>query len=112
MDTKAIGLWTFFGGMVLALVTVFVNLGGWASHVLIILGLVAGFFHHHFRDNLLTLGVTYLALSVAQNSTADLLLIGPYIADITAAWVRFLGPVVLMAFMVWAGAFLISGKKR
>ena len=111
MDTKTIGLWSFFIGMVLALTTVFLNLGEWASQVLIILGLLAGFFHHKIKDELLSLGVIYLALSAVANSANDLIALGPFISNIATAWVSFLGPVVLVAFMVWGGAFLMVNKE-
>ena len=111
MDTKAIGLWSFFIGMVLALITVFVNLGEWVFQVLIILGLLAGFFHQKIKDELLSLGVIYLALATVANSANELIAFGPFISGIAAAWVSFLGPVVLMAFMVWGGAFLMVNKE-
>ena len=111
MNTKAIGLWSFFIGMVLALITVFINLGEWSSQILIILGLLAGFFHHKIKDELLSLGVIYLALAAVANSANGLIALGPFISSIATAWVSFLGPVVLVAFMVWGGAFLMVNKE-
>ena len=49
MNTKTIGLWAFFIGMVLALLTVFVSLGSWVTQVLLLLGILAGFFHHKIK---------------------------------------------------------------
>ncbi len=111
MMTKKIGLWAFFVGMALALATVFIALGDWAFQVLILLGFLAGFFHQHLRENLITLGITYLVLAAVAGSMGDLLYIGPYISEIAAAWVRFLGPVVLTAFMVWGSASLMAKKQ-
>ena len=93
--------------MVLALVTAFVDLGDWLFQVLIILGVLAGIFHQKIKEELVTLGVVYLALSVSPDSMNRLILVGPIISDIVAAWVRFLGPVVLTVFTLWGGAFLV-----
>jgi len=111
MDTKMIGIWSFFIGMVLAVATVFVNLGDWIYQVLIILGILAGFFHHKIKNEIVTLGIIYLGLNAVSVSMNDLIAVGPFISDIVAAWVRFLGPVVLTAFMVWGGAFLMVNKE-
>jgi hypothetical protein len=111
MDTKVIGLWALFIGMVLAMVTVFVDLGAWVTQVLIILGILAGFFHN-FKDDLVTLGVVYLGLSAAAGSMSELAAVGTIISDLVAAWVTFLGPVVLTAFMIWGGAKLVTGKAK
>jgi hypothetical protein len=107
-----IGLWAFFIGMVLALITAFVDLGGWVTQVLIVLGMVAGALHQKIRDELLTLGVIYLALSVATDSVRDLIGFGAIISSVVAAWVRFLGPVVLTAFMMWGAAFLMVNRSK
>ena len=111
MDTKMIGTWSFFIGMVLALATVFVNLGEWISQVLIILGILAGVFHHKIKDELVPLGIIYLALAAAAGSMGDLIALGPFISDIAGAWVGFLGPVVLIAFLIWGTPFLMVNKK-
>ncbi len=112
MSTKTIGTWSFFIGMVLAVATVFVNLGEWISQALIILGILAGFFHHKIKNELIALGVIYLGLVAASGSMGDLIALGPFISDIVAAWVSFLGPVVLTAFMIWGGAFLLVNKEN
>jgi hypothetical protein len=109
MNTKNLGLWAFFIGMVLAMATVFWELDGWATQVLIVLGVLAGFFHT-FKENLVLLGVVYLALSSAAGSMSELVAVGPVITDIVSAWVSFLGPVVLTAMMIWGGAKLMAGK--
>ena len=111
MDTKMIGTWSFFIGMVLALATVFVDLGEWISQLLIILGILAGFFHQKLKDELVTLGVVYLGLAAASGSMSDLIGVGPFISDIVAAWLAFLSPVVMTAFMIWGGAFLMVNKE-
>jgi hypothetical protein len=95
--------------MVLALAAAFFDLGAWAAQVLIVLGILTGVFHFG-KDDLIPLGVIYLALAAAANAMDELVLIGPYITDIVSAWVGFLGPVVLMALMLWGGALLV-GKK-
>jgi len=110
MDAKSIGLWSFFIGLVLALAAVFVNLGEWVTQVLIVLGILTGIFHFN-KDDLVPLGVIYLALVAAAGSMDELIAIGPYISDIVAAWVGFLGPVVLIALMLWGGPFLIAKAK-
>ncbi len=109
MNTKIIGMWSFFIGLVLAMATVFVDLGDWAAQVLIVLGLLAGGFHI-VREDLVILGVSYLALAAVSETAGELVAIGPYISDIAGAWVGFLGPVVLIAFMIW-GAPLLMVKK-
>lgn len=109
MNTKTIGLVAFFAGMVLAMTGVFWELGAWAAQVLIILGVLAGFFHT-FKDNLVLLGVVFLALSAAAGSMGELFAIGPVVTDLVSAWVSFLGPVVLTAMMIWGGAKLMAGK--
>ncbi|MEN8242281.1 MAG: hypothetical protein ABFS17_10200 [Chloroflexota bacterium] len=109
MNSKLIGLWAFFIGMVLAVATVFWDLGEWVVQVLIILGALAGFFHT-FKDNLVLLGVVYLALSAAASSMSELAAVGPVITDLVTAFVSYLGPVVLTAMMIWGGAKLMADK--
>ena len=112
MNTKMIGTLSLFIGMVLAVATVFVNLGDWIYQVLIILGILAGFFHQKIKKELVPFGIIYLGLAAVSGSMGDLILFGPYISDIVAAWVRFLGPVLLTAFMIWGGAFLMVNKEN
>jgi hypothetical protein len=109
MNTKLIGLWAFFIGMVLAVSTVFWELGEWATQVIIILGALAGFFHT-FKDNLVLLGVIYLGLTAAASSMSELIAVGPIITDLVIAFVSFLGPVVVTAMMIWGGAKLTAEK--
>ena len=111
MNTKTIGLLAFFSGMVLAVVTVFWDLGEWVIQVLIILGVIAGFFHT-FRDRLVLLGVVYLTLSAAAGSMKELAVVGAVITDLVTAWVGFLGPVALTAMMIWGGAKLMAGDEK
>ena len=111
MDTKVFGILSFFAGLILSLATVFVNLGDWTTQVLIILGILVGVFHRHLRENLVRSGIIYLALAAAAGSMRDLIAVGPYIADIVAAWVSFLGPVVLTTFMMWGSPYLFSKRK-
>lgn len=111
MKMKTIGLWTFFAGMVLALINVFFNLGAWVTQALILLGIAAGAFHF-YRQDLLTLGITYLALGAAASSLEALAFIGPTTTKLVTAWVSYLGPVVVTAFMLWGGAYLITGKRK
>jgi len=110
MDTKLIGLWSFIIGMILALANVFVSLGDWVIQVLIILGLLTGVFHFD-KNDLVPLGVIYLALAAVAGSMSELIAIGPYISGIVTAWVGFLGPVVLIALMLWGAPFLIVKGK-
>jgi hypothetical protein len=111
MNLKTIGLVAFFAGMVLALAGAFWELGDWAVQVLIVLGVIAGFFHT-FKDRLVLLGIVYVSLSFAASSMEELIAIGPVITDIVTAWVGFLGPVVLTAMMVWGGAILMADKSE
>jgi hypothetical protein len=108
MDTKMIGTWSFFIGMVLAVVTVFLDMGEWISQVLIILGILTGFFHQKIKDELVSIGIIYLTLAGVAGSMGGLIAVGPFISDIAAAWVGFLGPVVLTAFLIWGTPFLIT----
>lgn len=109
MNTKVIGIWSFFIGMVLALATVFFDLGAWVTQVLIILGILTGIFHFN-KDDLVPLSVIYVALFAAANSMDALFAVGPTITQIVSAWVAFLGPVVLMALMLWGGPLLLTKK--
>jgi hypothetical protein len=86
-------------------------IGLWATQVLIILGVLAGFFHT-FKNDLVTLGIVYLGLRAAAGSMGELIAVGLIISDLVAAWVGFLGPVVLTAFMIWGGARLVTGKAK
>jgi hypothetical protein len=110
MDTKSIGLWSFFIGLVLALTAVFLNLGEWVTQVLFILGILTGVFHFN-KNDLISLSVIYLALAAVAGSLDEMIVVGPYISDIVAAWVGFLGPVVLATLMLWGGPFLITKVK-
>jgi hypothetical protein len=111
MNSKTIGLVAFFAGMVLALAGVFLELGGWTVQVLIVLGVLAGFFHT-FKDKLVLLGVVYLSLAAAGGSMSELFVVGQVITEIVHAWVGFLGSVVLTAMMVWGGANFMAGKAQ
>jgi hypothetical protein len=110
MMTKTIGLWSYLIGIVLALATVFVTLGDWTIQVLIILGILAGVFHHN-SDDLVPLGIIYLVLAVVASSMGDLIAVGDYISAIATAWVGFLGPVALTAFLIWGTPLLLVKKK-
>jgi hypothetical protein len=108
--TKMIGLWAFIIGLVLAIFTVFVDLGNWVVQVLLLLGILTGIFHD-IRKDIVRLGIIYLALSAVSGALKDLVLVGPVITDIVAAWVGFLGPVVLTALLVWGTPYLLIRKK-
>ena len=107
---KKIGLWSFMVGLVLAVATVFIDLGNWANQALIILGILTGIFHD-FKNDLIRLGIVYLALSAASDTLQNLIGIGPVFTDIAEAWVRFLGPVVLTALLVWGTPYLLTKRK-
>ena len=108
--TKQIGLWAFLIGLVLAIATVFVDFGEWILQVVIILGILTGIFHD-FRDDLVRLGIIYLALSAASDALQNLAAIGPILTEIVEAWVTFLGPVVLTALLIWGTPLLLARKK-
>lgn len=110
MDTKTVGFWAFFLGMLLAITTAFFDLGAWSTQVLIVLGMLAGGFHQKIKEERIALGVIYIVLSFAAHSMNDLLLVGSIISEIVSAWVQFLGPVVITTFMIWGGAFLVVNK--
>jgi hypothetical protein len=112
MNTKIIGTWSFFIGMILALTTVFVDLGAWIIQTLIILGILTGLFHKKIKKELVPFGIIYLGLAAVSSSMDRLILFGPYISDIVSAWVRFLGPVLLTAFVIWGGTFLVVNKEN
>ncbi len=107
MLTKLIGVWAFILGLVLAMATVFFDLGGWAAQVLIVLGILVGVFHP-IRREILPLGMVYLALTFAASSMDGLSFVGPVVTDITTAWVGFLGPVVLTAMLMWGSPYLMA----
>ncbi len=107
MSTKQIGVWAFIIGLVLAMVTVFFDLGSWVVQVLIVLGILVGIFHP-IRKDVLPLGVVYLTLAATAAAMNQLLFIGPIITDIASAWVGFLGPVVLTAMLMWGSPYLMA----
>ena len=111
MNTKIIGLWSYLIGMILAMATVFVDMGDWTAQALIVLGILVGFFHHD-SDDIIPLGLIYLVLVVAADAMSDLAVIGSYVSDLATAWVNFLGPVVLTVFLIWGTPLLLKGKKR
>ena len=108
--TKMIGLWAFIIGLVLAILTVFVDLGDWVVQVLLLLGILTGIFHDMKKD-IARLGIIYLALLAVSGALKDLVLIGPVITNIVTAWVGFLGPVVLTALLIWGTPYLLVRKK-
>lgn len=108
--TKMIGLWAFIIGLVLAIATVFVDLGDWVVQVLLLLGILTGIFHDIKKD-IVRMGIIYLALSAVSSALKDLVLIGPVVTDIVTAWIGFLGPVVLTALLVWGTPYLLIRKK-
>lgn len=107
MKTKTIGLWAFLLGLALSMLTAFFDLGSWTVQVLIVLGILVGLFHP-IRKEFVPLGVIYLVLNTAAASADGLYLIGPFITAVAAAWTKFLGPVVLTAFLMWASPYLIA----
>ena len=107
MDSKMIGVWAFIIGLVLAMATVFFDLGSWVAQALIILGILVGIFHP-IRKEVLPLGMVYLALTVAFSSMDELLFLGPIVTEIASAWVGFLGPVVLTAMLMWGSPYLMA----
>lgn len=114
MDMKAVGKWSYLVGIVLAVFSVFVDAltAPWAIQLLLILGVLVGFFHHS-ADDILTLGMIYLGLNFAADSLdAFLGPVGGFITDIAGAWVGFLGPVVLITFMVWGTPKLLGLNKE
>lgn len=110
MEPEKIGLWAYLIGIVLAMATVFVDMGDWATQALIVLGILVGFFHHD-SDDIIPLGLIYLVLVVAADAMSDLAVIGSYVSDLATAWVNFLGPVVLITFMIWGTPLLLVRKK-
>jgi 4-hydroxybenzoate polyprenyltransferase len=94
-------------GLALAMISVFVDLGGWVTQVLIILGILVGLFHP-IRKEIVPLGVVYLALTFSAASIGELVVIGPYVSEIASAWAAFLGPVVLTAMLLWGAAYLVT----
>jgi hypothetical protein len=110
MNTKIIGLWSYLIGIVLAMATVFVDLGDWATQALIVLGILVGFFHHD-SDDIIPLGLIYLVLVTAAETMGELVAIGSYVSDLAMAWVNFLGPVVLITFLIWGTPLLLVRKK-
>ncbi|MBW8010306.1 MAG: hypothetical protein FVQ83_03555 [Chloroflexi bacterium] len=111
MDTKIIGTWSYLICLVLAMLTVFVRVGDWSVQVLIILGILAGGFHHK-KGDLIRIGLAYLVLRMAGETMGELIAVGPYISDIVTAWVNFLGPVVLTAYLIWGTPQLIAAKNK
>ena len=107
MDSKLLGTWAFIVGLILALLTVFVDLGSWVQQVLIVLGILVGVFHP-VGKKFVTLGVVYLGLLATAAAMNELLYLGELITAIATAWVGFLGPVVLTSFMLWASSSLFS----
>lgn len=99
MDTGTIGKWSYIIGMLLAVVGAFVALGDTVGQVLIVLGIAAGLWH--VGDDVANLGLTYLGLAAVAGSIGGLAVVGGYVTDIATAWVGFLGPVVLTAFLAW-----------
>ncbi len=110
MMTKQIGFLSFMIGLVLAIVAVFIDLGDWVTQLLIILGILTGLFHD-IKNDVIRLGVIYLALAATAGALQNLVLIGPVVTDIVNAWLGFLGPVVLTAVLVWGTAYLFKRKK-
>jgi len=107
---KMIGTWSFLLGLVLAISTVFWELGEWTSQVLILLGILVGIFHE-IKDDFMRLGIIYLSLWAASDALQNLVAIGPILTEIVTAWVGFLGPVVLTAMLLWGSPYLLTRKK-
>jgi hypothetical protein len=88
---------------------VFFDLGGWAEPVLIFLGILVGAFHP-VRKEVVPLGIIYLSVVAAAASMDALPYLGPIITQLATAWAAFLGPVVLMAMLLWGAPFLMAKK--
>ena len=114
MDMKQIGKWAYIAGAALAALGVFIDAltEDWAVLVLIILGILVGAFHHNAED-IVPLGLVYLGLNLAADSMGSFLdPVGGFVTDIVSAWVAFLGPVVLITFMIWGTPKLLGLNKE
>lgn len=113
MDLKQIAKWSYIVGAALAVLSALIESlqAEWMSILLVILGIIVGAFHHTAED-ILPLGMIYLSLNLAADSMDTFLdPLGGFITDIVNAGVSFLGPVVLVTFMIWGFPKLITSGK-
>lgn len=97
MDSKTIGKYAFWAGLILAVVVALVpeeNMSEWAVWVMIILGLVGGYLRVSEKSETHFFVMT-MALALFSNSLGDLPTIGDFITDILAGVVTFLGAAVI-----------------
>lgn len=109
MDMKQIGKWAYIAGVALAALSALIESlqVEWMATLLVILGIIVGAFHHS-ADDIVPLGMVYLGLHFAAGSMGSFLdPVGGFVTDIVNAGVGFLGPVVLVTFMIWGFPKLI-----
>lgn len=104
MDMKTVGRWSYLIGMIFAVFSVFVPVltAPWAVQLLIVLGIIAGIWFVD-SDDVINHGLTYLGLQAVATTMDNLVAVGPFVTGIATAFLGFLGPVVLTAFLMWGG---------
>lgn len=100
MDMKALGKWSYLIGLVLVIVTAFVDLGEWVALTLVILAVLAGLFHAT-EGELTNYGVRYLTLVLVAATLGEFPFIGEYITAIASGMVGFFGPAILTMLLVF-----------
>lgn len=94
MDTKMIGKWVFVAGFVLAVVAAFVPSLTWLTLVLVLLGVLGGWFRVS-KESETGFFVLTLALAAFQGAYAAVPFVGGYLTAIFGAFMPFMAAVAL-----------------
>ena len=101
MDTKTIGKWIYWVGLLVAVIAgLFGFSNQWLSLVLMVAGVLVGLFVvsiGSFTDAI----IRYVGLTLVAGALTSFIAVGPYVTAALEAVVAFLGPVILTALVVW-----------
>lgn len=97
---KAVGKWSYLGGLLLAIVGAFVDLPDLVGLLIVILAVLAGLFLAD-PGELTNYGVRYLALVAVAAALDAIPGLGPIVTSIAGAMVGFFGPIILTVLLVF-----------
>lgn len=94
-DTAQLGIWVFYIGVIVAIISGLIALGSWTTWVLLIAGLVVGFLNVSDK-NAVSFLIALLALSATGLALNAIPTVGDIIGRIVANLVTFVSPAGLV----------------
>jgi hypothetical protein len=98
---KTLFKWVYLIGLLVAVIASLASFSApWFTSLLIVVGVLVGIFYFDSND-VLNLGIRFVALTVTAVSLDKFVKIGPYLTAIFMAAVHFIGPAVLTVLVVY-----------